>query len=390
MRLIGTLETEQQAYSFYSFLLKEKIQNTYEAFSEENANAKHYRIWVYDEDDLQAASEWLDLYKKSPQDPRFAGADLPVSSSPPPAAPKYSEISKSEDLKWQSVPPVIVKRRRLPLTLTNLIILLCSILFIANDFQEAQIAKEKGTLAAQIAMTPLEKNLFFDYPSSYRYIEELIETVPLNSYQEMKNLPPEAVTLLKKAENAPSWNGLYAFYRIGKEKGWKEARSVPLFEKIRQGELWRLFTPCLMHANFLHILFNMAWVWILVGQVEARMRKWKLCLLMLIIGVVSNVVQYLVGGPFFLGYSGIIVGLACFIWMRQKKAPWEGYPLQKSTLLFLLIFVLAMFAIELFTFGLQMFSTIQIHAQIANTAHIVGGLVGLALGRLSFFKRSAA
>lgn len=389
MRLIGTLETEQQAYSFYSFLLKEEIQNTYEVFSDEKSSAKHYRIWVYDEEDLQEATQWLDLYKKNPDDPRFAGPETLGSASPPPAAPKYSEISKSEDQKWQSVPPATVKRRRLPLTLTNLIILLCSILYIVNGFQEAQIAKEKGALAAQIAMTPLEKNLFFDYPSSFRYIEELIQTVPLTAYKEMKNLPQEAVALLKKAENTPSWNGLYAFYRVGKEKGWEAAQSIPLFEKIRQGELWRLFSPCLMHANFLHILFNMAWVWILVGQVEARMRKWKLCLLMLIIGVVSNVVQYLVGGPFFLGYSGIIVGLACFIWMRQKKAPWEGYPLQKSTLLFLLIFVLAMFAIELFTFGLQMFSTIQINPQIANTAHIVGGLVGLCLGRLSFFKRIA-
>ena len=236
-------------------------------------------------------------------------------------------------------------------------------------------------------MTPLDKALFFDYPSSFQYIEEMVDTVPLNSYKEVKNLPPEAVALLKKAEDAPSWNGLYAFYLTGKNKGWQAAQSIPMFEKIRQGELWRLISPCFLHANFLHILFNMVWVWILAGQIEARMHKWKLLLLMFIIGVVSNVVQYLVSGPFFLGYSGIIVGLAGFIWVRQKKAPWEGYPLQKGTLLFLLIFVLAMFAIELFTFGLQMFSLVQLTPQIANTAHIVGGLVGICLGKLSFFKR---
>lgn len=389
MRLIGTLETEKQAYSFYSFLLKEKIQNTYESFSEEKSDVKHYRIWVYDEDDLDAATEWLDLYKKNPNDPRFEGSEIPVSASPPPPAPKYAEISKSEDLKWKSVPPPLIKQRRFTITVTHLIILLCGILFLWNDFQEAQIIKDKGELAAQIAMTPLQKNLFFDYPSSYQYIEELVDTVPLNSYKEMKNLPPEAIVLLKKAEDAPSWKGLYSFYLTGKNKGWQVAQSVPLFEKIRQGEVWRFFSPCLMHANFLHILFNMVWVWILSGQIEARMSKWKLCLLMLIIGVISNTIQYLVSGPFFLGYSGIIVGLAGFIWVRQKKAPWEGYPLQKGTLLFLLIFVLAMFAIELFTFGLQIFSAVQLTPQIANTAHIVGGLVGICLGKLSFFKRRA-
>ena len=113
MRLIGHLETEKQAYAFYSFLLKEKIQNTYE---EEKTDAKQYRIWVYDEDDLNAATQWLELYKKDPNDPRFAGSDLPASSSPPPPPPKYAEISQSEDLKWKSIPPPLVKPRRFSAT----------------------------------------------------------------------------------------------------------------------------------------------------------------------------------------------------------------------------------------------------------------------------------
>jgi len=118
-----------------------------------------------------------------------------------------------------------------------------------------------------------------------------------------------------------------------------------------------------------------------------RLRKMKICLLILIIGVLSNIAQYLVSGPYFLGFSGVVVGLAGFIWVRQKRAPWEGYPLQKGTALFLLFFVLAMFAIELITFGLQLFSIIQVTPNIANTAHIIGGLTGMLLGRFSFFSR---
>ena len=79
--------------------------------------------------------------------------------------------------------------------------------------------------------------------------------------------------------------------------------------------------------------------------------------------------------------------MAGFIWVRQKKAPWEGYPLQKATLLFLLFFVLAMFVLQIVTFGLKIFSVVQITPVIANAAHIVGGLVGMLLGCFSFFGR---
>ncbi len=385
MRLIGTFETEKEAYSFYSLLLKEGIQNIYEPCAEEKTGAKQYRIWVYDEDDLESALDWLKRYKENPGDPKFQGLEIPPSTAPP--SPDYAEISQSEDQKWQTVPPRVIKGRRFSVTLTNLIIILCCFLFFWNDFQEARILKDKGELAVQIAMTPLQQELLFDYPAAYTYVEEMINTVPISGYKELKELPPNAVALLNKAEHTPSWKGFYEFFRVAKAKGWQAAKSIPMFEKIRQGEVWRLFTPCLMHANFLHILFNMIWVWILSKQIEERMRKWKFCLLVLIIGVVSNVAQYLVSGPYFLGFSGVIVGMAGFIWMRQKRAPWEGYPLQKGTILFLLFFVLAMFAIELFTFSLQMLSLIQLTPNIANTAHIIGGLVGILLGRFSFFAR---
>ncbi len=387
MRLIGTLETEKQAFAFYSFLLKEGIQNTYDLQTDAKTGLKYYQIWVCEEDDQSKAAEWMERYKKNPEEPQFQGFDAPIQKAPPP--PKYAEISESENLKWKTKPSRSVRLRRFPNTITNLIIILCSFLFLWNDFQEAQIVQEKGELAEEIAMTPLDKDLFFDNPSSNKYIEELIDTVPLSSYKELKDLPPEAISLLKKSERAPSWRGLYAFFLSVKNQGWETASSVPMFEKIHQGQVWRFFSPCLMHANFLHILFNMIWVWILSSQIEQRMRKWKLCALILIIGIISNTVQYFASGPYFLGFSGVIVGMAGFIWMRQKKAPWEGYPLQKATLLFLLFFVLAMFAIELFTFGLQVFSVVQLTPPIANTAHIVGGLVGILLGRLSFFQRGS-
>ncbi len=381
MRLIGSFETEKEAYAFYSFLLKEGIQNIYEAFTEEKTGHKQYRIWIYDEDQFEDAAAKLAEFKSNPSDPKFLNAELPLVATPPP--PNYAEISQKENLKWQTVPS-IPKRRRFAVTLTHLIIAICALLFIWNDFELRQIAPDENSLAAKIAWTPLMKTLFFDYPTSFQYFQELLDNFPLNSYKEEKELPPAAQDLLKQALSTPSWNGLYAYF-VQLKQGSK--KQVVMFEKIRQGEVWRFFTPCMLHLNFLHLLFNMILAWMLLKQIEERVNKWKICLLILLIGVISNTAQYLMSGPFFLGFSGVIVGLAGFIWMRQKVAPWEGYPLQKSTLLFLLFFVIAMFALELFSFSLQMFSGFQLSPNIANTAHIVGGLSGILLARTPFFNR---
>jgi GlpG protein len=383
MRLIGTFETEKEAYVFYSFLIKEGIQNIYEPYSDEKSGIKHYRIWVYDEDDLEMAVDWMSRFKENPNDPQFQNLATPLVTPPP----DYAQVSESEDLKWKPIQSIRIKERRFSFTLTHMIILLCGFLFLWNDFQEAEILKEKGPLAVRIALTPIMKSLLFDYPSSYTYIEEAIDTFAFNTYKEEKDVAPEAKNLLRKADEAPSWRGVYDFFLTVKTQGWECAKEIPMFEKIGQGELWRLFTPCVLHRDFLHILFNMVWVWILVKQIEERLGKWKICLLILMIGIISNISQYFISGPYFLGFSGVVVGLAGFIWVRQKKAPWEGYPLQKATALFLLFFVIVMFALELFTFSLQLFSSIKITPSIANTAHIIGGLAGMLLGRISFFGR---
>ncbi|MBS0620252.1 MAG: rhomboid family intramembrane serine protease [Verrucomicrobia bacterium] len=388
MRLIGDFETEKQAYAFYSFLLKEKIQNIYEPFLDEKTRLKHYRVWVYDEEDLQSALDWYTTCKEHPDDPRFLPSDLPYQNVPP--TPQYEEISEKEDLKWKTARTLRVQKRPMRWTVVHLTILLCAFLFIWSSFEEVQIEKEHGPIGTLLLMTGVDRTLLFDFPKSYDYVDELFATYPTKEYKEIKELPPGAMALLQKEEDAPSWKGVYPFFQTWRQKGWHEATDVAFCMKIRSGEIWRLFTPCLLHYDFLHIFFNMAWVWILGKQMQQRMRAFKLIVLFLIIGVVSNSAQYLMGGPFFLGFSGIVVGMAGFIWVRQKRAPWEGYPLQKGTLLFLLFFVLAMIALEIFTFALEAFSVINLVPNIANTAHIVGGLVGMWLGRFGFFGRSSS
>lgn len=383
MRLLSDFDNEKQAYALYSFLLKEGIKNTYEPFIDPETKQQRYHIWVYDEDDFYVAEEWLTRYRTTPDDPAFTQEPpLPLNSTPGPAPSKPPEWKFSI-----SVPP---RKSLLAMGLTRTVIILCGFLFLWNGLQESNLVKEKGTIALQVGQTPLQQVLLFDFPRSYQAFNELLSTRDLKPYKELNDLPPEEKLLFQQAEAIPSWKGLTQVILSWDQTSWEYYKNVPLFEKIREGEVWRLFTPCLMHRDFLHIFFNMIWVWILGRQIEERLRKSRMVLLMIIIGVVSNIAQYFMSGPFFLGFSGVVVGMAGFIWVRQRTAPWEGYPLHRSTAMFLLLFVAAMFALELITFFLQLFKITQLSPFIANTAHIVGGLTGMLLGKLSFFARRGA
>ena len=45
------------------------------------------------------------------------------------------------------------------------------------------------------------------------------------------------------------------------------------------------------------------------------------------------------GGPYFLGFSGIITGMIGYILVRQKIAPWEGYNIPNAVFYFIGIFM---------------------------------------------------
>jgi len=64
--------------------------------------------------------------------------------------------------------------------------------------------------------------------------------------------------------------------------------KAPFLEKIRQGEVWRLFSPVLLHGTWLHILFNMAWLWLLGRQIEQRLGILKYLIFSVIVGVIAK------------------------------------------------------------------------------------------------------
>ena len=363
MRLIGTLKGEKEAFQFYSFLQEEKIECSYEPDScVENA----FQFWVMHEDEVDKAIHWLKEFQKNPEDPRFMAKEHPIDTQGV-AADTNKEEEGKEPLPLRAIR--FRGRMRPKMPITRFIVIICALLYIWNGYQMADIAKDDED-PKQYTLTPLMIDLSYDMPSA----------------ENREELSKEIFSENKIGDDAV-WDGFY-----GVTLGWPESKAeleAPMFVQIRHGEVWRLFTPVFLHGSLLHILFNMLWLWMLGRQVEERTKKWQYIAITLIIGILSNTLQYLMSGPLFIGYSGIVCGLAGFIWMRQRRAPWEGYPLQKGTIAFLAIFIVGMMVLQLVSFFLIRYQVADFSMNIANTAHISGAITGIVLGRIPLFSKGA-
>jgi GlpG protein len=148
----------------------------------------------------------------------------------------------------------------------------------------------------------------------------------------------------------------------------------PLAESLQEGQVWRLFTPMLIHFGILHLAMNGLWYWELGRRIELRQGRWYLLGLTLLFSAVSNVIQYLFSGPsLFGGLSGVLYGLLGHIWLFQWLAPTPVYRMPKGVLVMMLVWLLLCLSglVSLLGFG-----------DIANGAHVGGLLVGCCSGLL--------
>lgn len=144
----------------------------------------------------------------------------------------------------------------------------------------------------------------------------------------------------------------------------------PPLAEVRDGELWRLVTPVLLHFGLFHILFNMLWTWELGRIIEWRHGALSLIGLTVVIGTVSNLVQYRDSGPFFGGMSGVIYGYFGFVWIQSLINRRFGLVLNRTVVLLLLgWFALCWTGIIERLFGIG----------VANAAHTAGLLSGIVI-----------
>jgi len=355
MRILANIKEAASAKRFSFFLSHKNIQNLYE----QDPLGKGYSIWIYDENLFEPAESY---YKKYLLDCNSSAFNAPV---PRPKIikkiPKQTKISSTT-----SIPP-----------LTIATLLLCTLIFIAGIFNTPL---KKNTNIPSI-FSPIKKQLLFDFPMQYELSEKLIRTRLSNDQQIVQQ--EKFLNLL--TINSPSWPGLEKLF-ISKKLSWQNIRSYSLMEKIKKGQVWRLFTPCLLHGDFIHLIFNMMWLATLSSQIERKIGMPRLIIMSLLIGIISNTAQYIMSGPVFLGYSGIICGMLTFIWQRQKNASWELYDLSKSTISFISLFIVGMLLLQIVsTFTVYFGYKPLFQTNIANTAHIIGGIVGYLIGKQKLF-----
>ncbi|HBN74404.1 MAG TPA: hypothetical protein DD473_01010 [Planctomycetaceae bacterium] len=152
-----------------------------------------------------------------------------------------------------------------------------------------------------------------------------------------------------------------------------EIAWYPGFQEVRAGEIWRLFTPVFIHFDAFHLLFNMYWLYLFGAMLEPRLGSWRFLLMVLVIGILSNVGEYYFRVPLlewrpdpsFGGMSGVNYGLFGYIWVKGSLEPEAGIALPQFTIYLMIGF-----------FFLCMTGLI---GPIANGAHAFGLLIGCAI-----------
>lgn len=391
MRIVTTFNDQKKAHLFSTFLTNEGIENKIEIVTDTDWGSAGYgdvacKIWVYDEDQVQTAFRWLEEFEKNPENPVFH--ESPKSVQEPIIKPLFAKNQELNPYRRIKIDRSTVVQERHPLgTITFYFLIVCSLLFGISEFTAPTIQSYPSWAPpTPIFSSPIKKKLLFDYPEAFEYIDKAVKLFGVEKLQSPQDLPPEGKFLVNQFLLTPYWQGFYEkILHYWKDPNYVWKFDAPLFEKIRQGEIWRAFTPCLLHSDLLHLFFNMIWLVILGKQMEKRMGWWKYLLFALITGVLSNTAQYLMSGSNFIGFSGILCAMLTFIWMRQKRAAWEGYLLQGTTMAFMMFFILTMFMIQIASFYLEAFQETTISPGIANTAHLTGAFLGVILGRSDFF-----
>jgi GlpG protein len=162
-----------------------------------------------------------------------------------------------------------------------------------------------------------------------------------------------------------------AFLKYLFADGSETTNGLP-FADIIHGQIWRLITPIFIHFGIIHLLFNMMWLKDLGTLIEKRYSSRLLLTMVLILGLLSNVGQYIFAGPFFGGMSGVVYGLFGFVWMKSKFDPTSGFLVPTQTVIIMIGWLILCFTGAL--------------GPIGNAAHVIGLIVGATWGFVSAFK----
>jgi GlpG protein len=149
----------------------------------------------------------------------------------------------------------------------------------------------------------------------------------------------------------------------GRDLSW----AILHHESLAQ-EPWRALTTVLPHGNFIHLAFNVYWLWVLGTLLEGVWGWWRYALLLVFLGAGSMAAEHAVfaGG---IGLSGIGYGLFGLLWVLMRRDPRFDGAIDQATIT---VFIAWFFLCILLTLGDLM--------PVANVAHGAGAALGAMIG----------
>lgn len=154
--------------------------------------------------------------------------------------------------------------------------------------------------------------------------------------------------------------------------GWQQLdfqTATTSLQLTEPSQLWRWFTPALLHFSLTHLVFNLLWWLLLASALEQRFGSISLMNFTVLTAVISNAAQYFLVGTNFGGLSGVVYALFGFCWLNHKLYPQARPVISDALAVFMVVWLLLGFADVLWV-------------SMANWAHLAGLLAGLAMALL--------
>lgn len=137
------------------------------------------------------------------------------------------------------------------------------------------------------------------------------------------------------------------------------------------GAPWSLVSSTFVHLEFIHLLFNVMWLWTLGNAFEDRFGSLKWAAFFLSAAWVSSALQLLGSGDIGIGMSGVVYALFGFGWIARRRVPEFAAILNQQTLIIALVWLVG--CVVATQLGL---------ANIGNWAHGAGLAFGAAVAGL--------
>lgn len=126
--------------------------------------------------------------------------------------------------------------------------------------------------------------------------------------------------------------------RLGQSEEGVQALVFSL-DGIRQGQVWRLFTPVLLHADLWGLIFNLLWMQDLGRALESQIGSRRYVIFLLGLAMATTLTSGLLVGVGGVGLMGMVYGVFGYLWMRPRVDPAFGTWISPLTGGLLMIFM---------------------------------------------------